>query len=60
MVGGLLQHPAETMPKLFGWSSTLKNYPYLLPCAIISLVPAAGLVTGWLFLKEVSTFLIIL
>ncbi|CAE6442355.1 unnamed protein product [Rhizoctonia solani] len=51
-VGGLLQHPAETLPRLFGWSSTLKEYPYLLPCIIIALVPASGLVLGWSFLRE--------
>ncbi|KAG8698105.1 hypothetical protein FRC09_007431 [Ceratobasidium sp. 395] len=54
-VGGLLQHPAETMPRVFGWSSVLKRYPYLLPCTVIALVPATALIMGWLFLKEVST-----
>ncbi|CUA66961.1 putative membrane protein YCR023C [Saccharomyces cerevisiae S288c] [Rhizoctonia solani] len=51
-VGGLLQHPAETMPRLFGWSSILKEHPYLLPCVVIALVPASGLVLGWFFLRE--------
>ncbi|KAG8688080.1 hypothetical protein FRC11_006091 [Ceratobasidium sp. 423] len=51
-VGGLLQHPAETTPRVFGWSSTLKEYPYLLPCIFIALVPASGLVLGWFFLRE--------
>ncbi|KAH7334668.1 MFS general substrate transporter [Rhizoctonia solani] len=51
-VGGLLQHPAETMPQVFGWSSTFKEYPYLLPCIVIALVPASGLVLGWFFLRE--------
>ncbi|QRV98227.1 major facilitator superfamily transporter [Ceratobasidium sp. AG-Ba] len=51
-LGGLLQHPAETMPNVFGWSSTLKTYPYLLPCAVIALVPTGGLVMGWFFLRE--------
>ncbi|KAJ1305984.1 hypothetical protein OPQ81_010699 [Rhizoctonia solani] len=51
-VGGLLQHPAETMPQVFGWSSSLKDYPYLLPCIVVSLVPASGLLLGWFFLRE--------
>ncbi|CAE6388720.1 unnamed protein product [Rhizoctonia solani] len=51
-VGGLLQHPAETMPRVFGWSSTLKEYPYLLPCIVIALIPASGLISGWSFLRE--------
>ncbi|KAF8678925.1 Major Facilitator Superfamily [Rhizoctonia solani] len=51
-IGGLLQHPAETMPLLFGWSSTFKEYPYLLPCIVIALIPASGLVSGWFFLRE--------
>ncbi|KAG9084535.1 hypothetical protein FRC07_013614, partial [Ceratobasidium sp. 392] len=56
-VGGLLQHPAETIPALFGWSSMLKNYPYLLPCAVIALVPAIALVLGWFFLNETHPIL---
>ncbi|KAG8679132.1 hypothetical protein FRC08_017200, partial [Ceratobasidium sp. 394] len=56
-IGGLLQHPAETMPRLFGWSSTLKTFPYLLPCATIALVPAIGLITGWFFLWETHPIL---
>ncbi|KAG8789025.1 hypothetical protein FRC12_013974 [Ceratobasidium sp. 428] len=56
-VGGLLQHPAETMPRVFGWSSVLKRYPYLLPCTVIALVPATALIMGWLFLKETHPIL---
>ncbi|KAF8608166.1 MFS general substrate transporter [Ceratobasidium sp. AG-I] len=55
MVGGLLQHPAETMPRVFGSSLILKAYPYLLPCMVIALVPACALVSGWFFLEEVSS-----
>lgn len=59
MVGGMLQHPAETMPSVFGGSSTLKTYPYLLPCAVIALVPASALVSGWFFLEEASEHILI-
>ncbi|THV01055.1 hypothetical protein K435DRAFT_854165 [Dendrothele bispora CBS 962.96] len=52
LAGGLLSHPAEQYPSLFGNSEFLKKHPYFLPSA----VPATTAIVGWLvaffFLKE--------
>ena len=51
LLGGALQHPAETYPKTFRnvfWS----NYPYFLPCSIIALFAAFTYLVALAFLKE--------
>lgn len=51
IIGGLLEHPAENYPALFGRFQLLKDYPYLLPCAVASSVTFLGsilsLFLGW-------------
>jgi hypothetical protein len=34
LFGGILAHPAENYPGLFGSSDLMKQYPYLLACSI--------------------------
>ncbi|PLW34425.1 hypothetical protein PCANC_20207 [Puccinia coronata f. sp. avenae] len=51
IIGGLLEHPAENYPALFGRFQLLKDYPYLLPCAVASFITFIGailsLFLGW-------------
>jgi len=51
IIGGLLEHPAENYPALFGRFQLLKDYPYLLPCAVAGSVTFLGsilsLFLGW-------------
>ncbi|KAI6042028.1 major facilitator superfamily domain-containing protein [Pisolithus marmoratus] len=54
LIGGILEHPAEKFPAIFGNSTFLKTYPYFLPCS----VSAAFAVICWLvayFLLEETT-----
>jgi hypothetical protein len=57
IIGGVLSHPADRFPKLFGDSAFLRAYPYFLPCA----VPATFSIIVWLvtlfFLREVHHIL---
>ncbi|KAI6098251.1 major facilitator superfamily domain-containing protein [Pisolithus croceorrhizus] len=34
LIGGLLEHPAENFPAVFGGSTFFKAYPYFLPCSV--------------------------
>ncbi|KAA1065331.1 hypothetical protein PGT21_010580 [Puccinia graminis f. sp. tritici] len=51
IIGGLLEHPAENYPALFGRFQLLKDYPYLLPCTVASSITFLGailsLFLGW-------------
>lgn len=51
IIGGLLEHPAENYPALFGRFQLLKDYPYLLPCTVASSITFIGailsLFLGW-------------
>ena len=53
-MGGLLSHPADRFPALFGENTFLKAHPYFLPCA----VPASFTVLMWIitfrYLKETT------
>ncbi|KAG6836905.1 hypothetical protein H0H93_001492 [Arthromyces matolae] len=49
--GGLLAHPAEQFPAVFG-NDFWRTYPYLLPCAVPAIVAALCSVITYLFLKE--------
>lgn len=55
MIGGLLADPAGNYPGLFGWSTLLRKYPYLLP----NLFPLPFIVVSFLstlfFVHETST-----
>jgi len=52
LIGGGLSHPAEQFPRLFGNSKLLKEYPYLLPCAVPATFTALAWLVTFLFLKE--------
>lgn len=51
IIGGLLEHPAENYPGLFGRFQFLKDYPYFLPCFVASCITFTGamlsLFLGW-------------
>ena len=51
-LGGILSHPAETMPGIFGDSVLFKRYPYLLPCLVASSFSIFGVFIGFKFLGE--------
>lgn len=42
ILGGLLEHPAQKLPGLFGSSELLTDYPYLLPCLVAAAFTALG------------------
>lgn len=42
LLGGILCNPADKFPWLFGESQRFKEYPYLLPCLVVSSFTAAG------------------
>ncbi|PKI84356.1 hypothetical protein MVES1_001715 [Malassezia vespertilionis] len=49
ILGGLLEHPAEKYPWLFGQSALLTQYPYLLPCtAAVSCTALAAILSLFL------------
>ncbi|GAA99033.1 hypothetical protein E5Q_05722 [Mixia osmundae IAM 14324] len=52
LIGGLLPHPVERYPRVFGRSTFLKAYPYFLPCFVGALFPLFGVIVGSFFLKE--------
>ncbi|MBW0464462.1 hypothetical protein O181_004177 [Austropuccinia psidii MF-1] len=51
IIGGLLEHPAENYPSLFGRFQILKDYPYILPTFVASCITFVGAVLslflGW-------------
>ena len=56
ILGGYLSDPARRYPNLFGQSSFLKEYKYFLPCFVGALFPLIGIMSAYLFLKEVGLF----
>lgn len=54
MIGGSLSHPAKQLPRLFGSSEFLKEYPYFLPCAIPATFSLIAWFVAYFFLQEVS------
>lgn len=50
ILGGLLEHPADKLPALFGHSVLFTRYPYLFPCILASLSTILGFVLS-LFLE---------
>ena len=52
---GAFAEPEKTFPRSFGKIALLKQFPYLLPCIISTLVILSGMLAGLLFLKEVKT-----
>ncbi|EJU03099.1 MFS general substrate transporter [Dacryopinax primogenitus] len=52
MFGGGLAKPAEQFPWLFGNSTLLIQYPYLLPCIVCGALPGTSALLSFFFLKE--------
>ncbi|KZO95896.1 MFS general substrate transporter [Calocera viscosa TUFC12733] len=52
LIGGALSKPAEQYPALFGWSTLLKEYPYVLPCIVCGGLAAVAAVINLIWLKE--------
>ncbi|PWN40665.1 hypothetical protein IE81DRAFT_293033 [Ceraceosorus guamensis] len=42
ILGGLLEHPADKYPSIFGFSVFLKENPYVLPCIVAAMFTASG------------------
>ena len=51
-LGGALAKPASRYPKLFGQSHLLRQFPFVLPNIVASILALAGLSIGFLFLHE--------
>ena len=51
-LGGALAKPASRYPKLFGQSHLLRQFPFVLPNIVASILTLAGLSIGFLFLHE--------
>lgn len=49
-------HPEQTIPSLVSKDSVFAKYPYLLPCAVSSIVSIVGFITGVLYLPETQSF----
>lgn len=54
LVGGLLSHPVDRFPAIFGGSVFLKTHPYFLPCAVPATFTALAWIITLLFLKETN------
>lgn len=51
-IGGYLSYPDRLLPSLFPPGSIFTMHPFLLPCAVSSLVSLAGFVIGFCCLRE--------
>ena len=51
-IGGLLAHPAENIPSIFGHSQFLLTYPYFLPNFVTALTGVIGFILLILFFPE--------
>lgn len=54
-IGGLLADPVTKYPSLFGWSSLLKKYPYLLPNLFPIPLLVCAIISTALFIQETGT-----
>ncbi|KAJ7154561.1 major facilitator superfamily multidrug-resistance, DHA1 sub-family [Mycena filopes] len=54
IIGGLLSNPEERWPDSFGKLQTLREHPYLLPCAAVGLLSLLFFFLGLAGLKESS------
>lgn len=52
LIGGMLSHPAERYPEIFGGFDFLKDKPYFLPCFISSLATCFSIAIAYFFLEE--------
>ncbi|PPQ78525.1 LOW QUALITY PROTEIN: hypothetical protein CVT25_011797 [Psilocybe cyanescens] len=55
LVGGLLSKPAIRYMNYFD-HAFFKNYPYFLPCFVVSTLATIGFIISWFFLKECRYF----
>ncbi|KZS89254.1 MFS general substrate transporter [Sistotremastrum niveocremeum HHB9708] len=53
-IGGSLSNPVKRFPSVFGSSTILKTYPYLLPCLATASYAVIGVLIAVFFLKETS------
>lgn len=54
--GGALERPAEKYTRIFGYQF-FRNYPYILPGLVTSIVALTAAITTALFVKEVEMLL---
>ncbi|KAI6044366.1 major facilitator superfamily domain-containing protein [Pisolithus marmoratus] len=54
LIGGLLEHPAEKFPAIFGNSTFFKTYPYFLPCSVSATFAAISWFIAYFFLQETT------
>ncbi|KIO26762.1 hypothetical protein M407DRAFT_23957 [Tulasnella calospora MUT 4182] len=52
LIGGLLSHPADKYPALFGSVTLLRTRPFLLPCLVSSLYTSVTIVATTTLLEE--------
>ncbi|KAG8961327.1 hypothetical protein FRC00_012571 [Tulasnella sp. 408] len=52
LIGGLLAHPAERYPKVFGKFELLRRKPFFLPCFVSSILTLLSITSTILFLNE--------
>ncbi|KIO26760.1 hypothetical protein M407DRAFT_234206 [Tulasnella calospora MUT 4182] len=52
LIGGLLSHPAERYPNVFGGIPLLKERPFFLPCFISVLITITAMLSTVFFLEE--------
>jgi ABC-type anion transport system duplicated permease subunit len=55
LIGGLLSHPVDRFPAIFGGNNFLKVHPYFLPCAVPASLTALIWVITFQYLKETSS-----
>ncbi|KAI6042027.1 major facilitator superfamily domain-containing protein [Pisolithus marmoratus] len=55
LIGGLLEHPAEKFPAVFGDSVFFKTYPYFLPCSVSATFAVICWFIAYFSLKETIT-----
>lgn len=54
LIGGLLEHPAEKFPAIFGDSTFLKIYPYFLPCSVSATFAVLCWFVAYFLLEETT------
>lgn len=54
LIGGLLEHPAEKFPAIFGASTFFKTYPYFLPCSVSATFAVLCWFIAYLLLEETT------
>ncbi|KAI6149248.1 major facilitator superfamily domain-containing protein [Pisolithus tinctorius] len=55
LIGGLLEHPAEKYPAVFGGSTFFKTYPYFLPCSVSATFAVICWFITYFLLEETTT-----